>query len=886
MSILSAIRGHLAARCPRWTTEIGVYHAGTLYREENFPLYWLVRKVLSKVQFSDETAEGLKSLAEKGVVIYALKNKSQLNSLILRELSMRKGIPPPVYCHGINMITWQPYPMAIRVILSHLFHWILRKTAIHSNRMSHLNQLTLEGKSSIIHLGESEFFENPFVEETLQRLLELQEASAAPIYLCPELITYGRRREKEEESLINIFFGQSDATDPVRRVITFLRYSNKASVISAEPVNLAEYIKAGGDRPREELVRRLREELIARIDEEKATIVGPILKSREEVIGMVLRDKSLVAFIEEMAAKAKKGKRDVAAVRKEAKKYLEEIASDYSEIFIEIWEKILTWLWNNIYDGVVVDGEGIAKIRQVSKKMPFVIIPCHRSHFDYLLLSYTFYKNNIQMPFVAAGTNLSFFPMGYIFRKSGAFFLRRSFKGNELYGEVFARYIKVLLQEGLPLEFFIEGGRSRTGKMVMPKYGLLAMILQAYQEKACDDLAAIPVYIGYDRVIEEKSYLEELGGVPKEKEKTTDMIRSGKLLRKRYGRVYLNVGEPILLKSYLAAQEKPLEEMTVAERQRLYRQIGYTIVRAINKVSVVTPFALTASGLLCYDRRGISLGELRDVLSLFFDYLSICKVSFAMTFADRDKAVTEALNLFDQSGLISRMGAEDEEEEVEEVVYSLEDEKRMNLEYYKNNILHFFLPVSFVATSILATPEDMLPLNRIRDDYAFFKRLFRHEFIFDDQKEDLEEVRETLSYLRDKGMIAGFDREEKPWIEVKGRGRTDLLPFGGLIHNYMESYWVVIRGCYYLRKGAKEERDWLKYIRGLGARMYRKGEIRRAEALSQSNYQSAIRYLEDVNIISVTEVSEKGEKRFTKRYALTENKVQMESLRRRLFKFL
>jgi len=180
----------------------------------------------------------------------------------------------------------------------------------------------------------------------------------------------------------------------------------------------------------------------------------------------------------------------------------------------------------------------------------------------------------------------------------------------------------------------------------------------------------------------------------------------------------------------------------------------------------------------------------------------------------------------------------------------------------------------------------MLPLNRIRDDYAFFKRLFRHEFIFDDQKDDLEEVRETLSYLRDRGMIAGFDREEKPWIEVKGRGRTNLLPFGGLVHNYMESYWVVVRGCYYLRKGPKAEKDWLKYIRGLGARMYRKGEIRRAEALSQSNYESAIRYLEDVNIISVTEVSEKEDKKFTKRYALTENKVQMESLRRRLFKFL
>ena len=879
MSILSTIRS--------WTTEIGVYHAGSLYREDNFPLSRLLRKVLSKVRITDETVEGLKSLSAKGVVVYALKNKSQLNSLILRELGIRKGIPQPVYCHGINMITWQPYSQALRVIVSHLSHRMFKKTSRDHAKTEYLKELVRDGKSAIIHLGESELFENPFVEETLSQLMEVQATLNMPIYLCPELITYGRRREKEEESLINILFGQSDTTDPLRRVITFLRYSNKASLISAEPVNLAEFMSAGGALAREELVRQLRGELIARIDDEKATIVGPLLKSREEIIGMVLRERGLVAYMEETAAKAKKGKRDFIAVRKEAMKYLDEIASDYSEIFVEIWDKVLDWLWNNIYDGVVVDVEGIAKIRNVSKKMPFVIIPCHRSHFDYLLLSHIFYKNNIQMPFVAAGTNLSFFPMGYIFRKSGAFFLRRSFKGNDLYAEVFAKYIKVLLKEGLPLEFFIEGGRSRTGKMVMPKYGLLSVIIQAYQEKAVDDLAAIPVYIGYDRVVEEKAYLQELGGAPKEKERATEMIKSSKLLRRRYGRVYMNVGEPLLLKSYLAAQEKPLEEMTVEERQSLYRRIGYTIVRAINKVSVVTPFALTAVGLLCYDRRGISLGELREVLELFYDYLAFRKVSFAMTFADREKAVSEALNLFNQSGLISRMGAEEEEEEeVEEIVYSLEDDKRMNLEYYKNNILHYFLPVSFVATAILTSSEDMVPINRICDDYSFFKRLFRHEFIFDDQKSDLEEVREVLTYLRDRGMIAGFDKDEKAWIEVKGRGRTSLHPFAGLIHNYMESYWVVVRGCYHLRKGPKAERDWLKNIRGLGVRMYRKGEIRRAEALSQSNYQSAIRYLQDVNIVTCTEVQDKKEKRFAKRYALTDNKVQLESLRRRLFKFL
>jgi glycerol-3-phosphate O-acyltransferase len=173
-----------------------------------------------------------------------------------------------------------------------------------------------------------------------------------------------------------------------------------------------------------------------------------------------------------------------------------------------------------------------------------------------------------------------------------------------------------------------------------------------------------------------------------------------------------------------------------------------------------------------------------------------------MTFAVRELAVGEALNLFDQCGLISRMGAEEDEEEVEEIVYSLADEKRMNLEYYKNNILHFFLPLSFVATSVLTSSEDMVPINRINDDYTFFKRLFGHEFIFDDRNKDQEEVREALAYLRDRGVIVGFDSDEKAWIDVKGRGDQSAA-LCGPHPNYMESYWVVVRGCYYLRKGRR-----------------------------------------------------------------------------------
>ena len=876
MSILSKIK--------TWTTASGDFFAGCLYREDNFPLFWLVKKVLSKVELADEYVEALKNLSDNGTVIYAIKNKSQLNSLIIRELSARKGIPRPIYCHGINMIFWQPFPAAVRVVFSILFHFLFRKPILDVSKKDYMNRIIMERKSAIIHLGDSEFFENRFTREAIINLIDTQKTLNVPTYIVPVMITYGRRREKEKESLINILFGQTEDTGALRRVLTFLRYSNQATVISADPINLMEFVIKNNGMTAEAISNDLRRELIDRIEEEKTSIVGPVLKSREEIISMVLNDGNLNQSLEKMAAH---GTKDYDALVKGAEKYIREIASDYNDMFIEIWEIFLTWLWNNIYDGVVVDKAGLAKIRNISKKMPFVIIPCHRSHIDYLLLSYVFYTHNIQMPFVAAGTNLSFWPLGYIFRKSGAFFIRRTVKGNILYGEVFAKYLEVLIKEGLPIEFFIEGGRSRSGKMVMPKFGLLSMLIQAYKKNACDDMAAIPVFIGYDRVLEEESYLKELGGAPKTREKTSDVIKSHKVLRKRYGRVYVNIGEPLYLKSYLASQEIPFEDMTLEERQSLYRKISYEITLEINKVSVVTPFSLIAAGLLCHDRRGISHDELMAVLNIFYEYLSDRKVSFAATLVHKEKAFIDALNLFDQSDIISKMGVDEQEQgEIEEIVYSLDDDKRLKLEYYKNNILHFFIPISFVASSLLSSHEDVIPLNQIVKDYQFFKRLFWHEFIFDDQKDDLDEVNDVLSYLNDRRMISSFERDGQPLVEVKGRGRMNLMPFAGLIRNYIESYWVVIRGCLYLKTGAKPEKEWMRNIQQLGDKMYKKGEIRRAEALSQSNYQSAMNFLQDAEIVFPPEAGEKDDKKETNLYKLTGNKVEMDSLRRRLFEFL
>ena len=850
-------------------------YAGSLYTPGLFPFYWFLQYYLSQVELPPESEQAVADLSKKGLVVYALKNHSQLDCLIFRDLSQRKDIPVPVYAHGVNMMLWQPLSRVLKACFRWLSSLVFKRTLLRPNRFV-LGRLVEERKSAIIYLRGSGI---DVRKDPLIQLLEAQRANPAPIYVQPVLVSYGPRKEKERP-LVDVFFGEVENPGRLRRMIAFLRYHRRTSVSAAEPVLLSEYLAQNEDRSLVDVSYELRRELIDRIDQEKKGIVGPILKSRDDLMEETLKEEGLAAYMRGLAGESGKRHRQVI---QEARKYLAEIAADYNDFYVTVWKRFLTWLWNDIYDGVLVDQEGMAKIRCVSKKMPFVIVPCHRSHVDYLLLSYVFEKHNIPLPFIAAGTNLMFWPLGHIFRKSGAFFIRRSFRGNLFYREVLEKYIGTLLREGYPVEFFIEGGRSRTGKMVMPKYGLLSMVLQAFEDGIGEDLAIIPVFIGYDRVLEERAYAQELTGAPKEKEKTSAVIKTRKFLGKRYGRVYVNIGDPIYLKACLEAQEKPFREMNQEERQSLYRKIGYEIVGEISKVSVVTPYALVAAALLCQYRRGLSHEDLMDIVMEFYDYLVFRGVPLSTTFANREKAVSDAIQLFVTQGLISKIGGEEEEDGFEEIVYSMEDEKRLQLEYYKNNILHFFLPMAFAAASILSYREDSIPLLNIMEDYKFFKRIFRHEFIFDAGRDDAAEIRDVLSYLHEGRMISGEERQDEAWIEVRGRGRRGLRPFAGLIHNYIESYWVVTRASSQLRKEMRTEKDFGRLVQKMGARMFRKGEVIRAEALSQANYDSAIRILRDAGIIRRAELADK---KGVTMLSITEERAPIEELRQKLFRFL
>ena len=306
---------------------------------------------------------------------------------------------------------------------------------------------------------------------------------------------------------------------------------------------------------------------------------------------------------------------------------IDEISADPSPSWLRFYSAIVGWILRTLFDGVSMNLDGLAAVKRMALRGPVVYVPCHKSHVDYLILSYMLYNNDLPCPLIAAGKNLSFWPMGPLFRRGGAFFIRRSFRGAVLYSRVFAEYVHTILEEGYPVEQFIEGGRSRTGKLLMPKLGLLSILLNAQKNGACEDLIFVPVSIGYDRVLEEKSYLQEIEGGQKQPENVWQVVSARKFLKHRYGKVYLQFHAPLSVNDLAERSGTPLKAMKPKEFNGFCRSLGHRIAHAINQVSVVTPQALAAAAILNGGRDRFDLEALMAVVDLYTNHLDAVKAA-------------------------------------------------------------------------------------------------------------------------------------------------------------------------------------------------------------------------------------------------------------------
>ena len=536
-------------------------------------------------------------------------------------------------------------------------------------------------------------------------LVELVEAATADpgfdIALVPVSIFWGRAPIKEVSLWRLLFTEDWVLVGRFRKLLNVIFNGRNTVVQFGEPIRLREALDAlSPQRGARRLLRSLHAELRA----QRASTIGPDLSHRRTMVVHVLNTQAVRHAVRcKMQVRARHGRagstprqRRRAALRV-ARGYALEIAANYSQPFVTFMALALGRLWNRLYEGV--EFEHLDKLREIGDGAEIIYVPCHRSHMDYLLLSYVIYRKGFAVPHIAAGVNLNLPVIGHFLRKGGAFFLRRSFKGDPLYAAVFAKYLGFMMARGHPLEYFIEGGRSRTGRLLSPRTGMLSMTVRSFMRDPKRRVVFVPVYFGYERIVEGRTYIGELSGREKQKESIRGLIKSLSVLRRKFGKVHVNLGQPIDLDELLQ-KHNPQWRSTPSEPWEIEQSppgwigeaiadLAERIVAEINAAAAVTPVNLVAMAMLATPRQAMLETDLTRQLDLYRRLLHDAPYAPLVTVTAQGGA--EMIRYTESMGMIGRQR------------HPLGDIIRMSADravlatYYRNNILHLFAMPSLLA---------------------------------------------------------------------------------------------------------------------------------------------------------------------------------------------
>ena len=555
----------------------------------------------------------------------------------------------------------------------------------------------------------------PSGSKRLRRLVEAAEQGKQDLLLIPVAIYWGRSPDRERGVLQLMFSENWDVVGRTRKFFATLLLGRDTLLRFSHALPLSALNE--GARSPEIAFRKASRILRVHFRQRRIATVGPDLSHRRTLINQVLRTPEVRRAIN---IEAGDDYRMQEVARRKAEKYALEIAAHISYPTIRVIERLLKWLWHRIYDGIELNHAD--RLHEVAREKELVYVPCHRSHFDYLLLGYIVYEEGLHLPHVAAGINLNMPIVGGILRRGGAFFLRRSFKGNRLYATVFDAYLNQILQKGHSIEYFVEGGRSRTGRLLEPKGGMLVMTINSYVRNPKRPIVFVPIYFGYEKLIEGDSFISELGGAEKKKESLGGLISSIKSLREHFGKVYVNIAEPIELEPVLDHVQPDWREYHSENGERpawlagAVDEIGGQIMRGINSAAAVTPISLLAYVLLATPKQKIGMAELHRQLQLSLELLERFRYSDSVTTPDMSSE--DIIEHGEKLNAISRTS-----HPMGEVIH-MEEHTAVLMTYFRNNILHLLaVPASVACCFIQGRQLEHQELQRlIRLIYPFMQK--------------------------------------------------------------------------------------------------------------------------------------------------------------------
>ena len=591
--------------------------------------------------------------------------------------------------------------------------------------------------------------------------------------IVPVDVFWGKSPERQDNWL-KLFFRESwEGTSFIRSVFKLLFNGRNVKIYFHKPLEVEDIFNS----PESDMNIVLKTErlLRARFRQNRKAHLGPDISNRRTLVASILNSNSIKNYIEtESEGNSKK----IARLRKKASKYVWEICSDMSYPFIYLYDRGLTWFWNSRYENLEV--LGFEEIRKIAPTNSLIFSPCHRSHIDYLALSYLLYYKDLMLPQIVAGKNLNLPLVGPLLRKGGAFFMRRSFSGNRLYSVVFYEHLRKLMQRGHSIEFFPEGGRSRSGKLMPPRPGIISMILRSFLGMDEKKVSFVPIAINYEKVLEGNSYIKEVMGANKKKESLKDIISVFRDFRNYLGEAYLQFAEPINLNDFL--KEYPMNE-NLSEKDWLFRVtpiLGKRIMNNINEATVVTSTALFSMALLNSDGFSISKKELISRIELIKSLLREDKYSSKILICD--KSGEEILNQMKKLGFLPQ-------EEINDRI-SLSNQEAAKLSFYRNNISHLLIFESLICGFFQYQKEILKEdlIESLRMIYPFLKE----EFFLKWEESELDQLIDSkIKKLMEKGLILD-DAEFFKRPDFKSKEFYETQALGKLVQPSIDRFYVLI----------------------------------------------------------------------------------------------
>ncbi len=796
------------------------------------PARGLLGRLFARVRLPPGAPTELSALAARGSLVVVMRSSGLLNYLYLKWLLRRHGLPPLRAAQG--------------------FRGLAGALARVRRSRAALEQAVASGHASVIFLGQPDPATDPF-----GHLVRLQRSLQRPVYLVPALLLYSRRAQRLQPSLWDVLYGSPEAPSAFANAVGFLRNFRRAFLSVGRPIDLRSFLADRPEMADATLARTVRGALHQHLARELRTAVGPPMKTPSRAREKVMRDRALRAALEALAAETGKAP---AALQAEAGRCFDEIAARYSPGFVSVMRAVLSGLFKKLYESVEVDEEGVARVKRAAAGAPIVLCPSHKSYVDFLVISWLIYERGMTAPHVAAGINLAFWPFGAIARRGGAFFIRRTVKGDRVYTAVLRAYVKFLLRDRFPQEFYVEGGRSRTGKLLFPKTGLVSMEVDAWLDGAADDVLFVPVAIDYERLIEANAYVRELAGGEKQKENLRNLLSAFGVLFRQYERLYVQFEEPISLKAVARArlgdraaglapdaawsgESSPRAAGGAPDAKRqLVQAVATRIAYGIGRAVTITPVGLVAAALLSHVKRGLPAGEVAARVELLRYIAAEGGARFGRDLAGASSDPRQPGPVADAVGRLAAGRVVKVEVAAGEHIYQVVDEKRPVLDYHRNAVIHRYVAPAIVAAAVRPRGGGAPTREEALARAAWLSRLFKLEFMYRPGAA-LDEIFDwNLAFLERVGAVARQGDRLAPGPEP-----MPVAFLAEFLRPYLEAYRTVAEVALALLaepgRPPVDRRGLVKAALERGRASFLAGHLATRESLSKATFENAVEWL-------------------------------------------